>query len=90
MISTRAIINEITLGITQEGVALSYAMAMVSEQRGEGRPDWLVINAAIAAKWKVSGLERVKKRARSRLLRAGRDESDHALGGLQSVSELER
>jgi hypothetical protein len=63
--STQVILNEIALGITQDGLALTYALAIASEQRGVDQPDWRAINAAIVTKWRPSGLGRIKKRARA-------------------------
>jgi len=60
---TQVIQNEIAQGVSQKSVGLTYAMAMVSESRGDDAPDWKAINAAIMAKWGFRGLERVKRRA---------------------------
>ena len=49
--------------VTQKNVALTYAMAIKSGFDGADKPDWETINRAILAKWKPSGLERIKKRA---------------------------
>jgi len=48
---------------TQKDVALSYAMAIKSAAQKADDPDWKAINGAILARWKMSGLERIKKRA---------------------------
>lgn len=48
---------------TQKDVALTYAMAIKSQAQGADIPDWLAINTAILSRWKMSGLERIKKRA---------------------------
>lgn len=60
---TRVICDEIAAGLTQQEIALTYAMAMVAKVRGAADPDWKAINSAILGKWKMSGLERIKKRA---------------------------
>lgn len=60
---TQVIQNEIAQGLTQRQIATTYAMALVSDARGADTPDWPTINRAILAKWKMSGLERIKKRA---------------------------
>ena len=60
---TRVICVEVAAGATQKDVALTYAMSMVSEARGMDDPDWKAINGAILSRWKMSGLERIKKRA---------------------------
>jgi hypothetical protein len=60
---TEVICNEVAQGLTQKDIALSYAMAIRSAANGVERPDWGKINGAILAKWKMSGLERIKKRA---------------------------
>lgn len=48
---------------TQKQVALTYAMAIRSASHKADAPDWKVINQAILSRWKMSGLERIKKRA---------------------------
>lgn len=60
---TDVICDEVQRGVNQNGIALSYAMAIKSEAQGADKPDWPKINAAILSKWKMSGLERIKKRA---------------------------
>ena len=61
---TQTIVREIaTKGITQRDVALTYAMAIKSKHEGADDPDWEAINKAILARWSMSGLERIKKRA---------------------------
>ena len=60
---TQVICDEIEAGCTQKSIALSYAFALKSKMQGADDPDWGVINRAILAKWKMSGLERIKKRA---------------------------
>jgi hypothetical protein len=60
---TDTICDEIKLGTTQKSLAVTYAMAMKSAAEGADKPDWYKINTAILAKWKMSGLERIKKRA---------------------------
>jgi hypothetical protein len=47
----------------QKDVALLYAMALKSKSDGADNPDWGAINGAILARWSMSGLERIKKRA---------------------------
>lgn len=49
--------------ITQKDIALTYAMAIKSAAEKADAPDWGIINGAILARWKMSGLERIKKRA---------------------------
>jgi len=48
---------------TKKDIALTYAMAIKSQAQGADLPDWSKINGAILARWKMSGLERIKKRA---------------------------
>lgn len=48
---------------TQKEIALTYAMAIKSAAQKADDPDWGTINRAILARWKMSGLERIKKRA---------------------------
>lgn len=48
---------------TQKDIAFTYAMAIKSKAQGADTPDWPMINKAILARWSMSGLERVKKRA---------------------------
>ena len=48
---------------TQKDIALSYAMAIKSAAQKADEPNWRAINEAILARWKMSGLERIKKRA---------------------------
>jgi hypothetical protein len=47
----------------QKDIALTYAMAIRSEACGDDKPDWRTINDAIVARWKASGLRRVKNLA---------------------------
>ena len=60
---TRVIQDEMAAGLTQNEIAVTYAMAIKSQAQGADTPDWRAINAAILARWKMSGLERIKKRA---------------------------
>lgn len=60
---TQVICNEVLQGVSQKGIALSYAMAIKSAAQGADKPDWHAINTAILGRWKMSGLERIKKRA---------------------------
>lgn len=60
---TQTICDEIEQGFTQKDIALTYAMAIKSQAHGADEPDWPTINKAILARWKMSGLERIKKRA---------------------------
>lgn len=60
---TQVILNELQRGCTQKGLALTYAMALKSAAEGADKPDWRTINEAILGKYKMSGLERIKKRA---------------------------
>ncbi len=60
---TQVICDEVAAGCTQNDIALSYAMALKAKMQGADDPDWGVINRSILAKWKMSGLERIKKRA---------------------------
>jgi hypothetical protein len=48
---------------TQKDIAMTYAMAIKSQAQGADTPDWPTINRAILSRWKMSGLERIKKRA---------------------------
>lgn len=60
---TQVIENDIKQGCTKNGLALTYAMAIKSEAQGADKPDWRAINTAILSKYKMSGLEWIKKRA---------------------------
>lgn len=60
---TDTICDEVKLGFKQADIALTYAMALKSQAQGADRPDWEKINTAILSRWKMSGLERIKKRA---------------------------
>jgi len=60
---TQVICNEVEMGVTQMDIAITYAMAIKSQMQGADKPDWKAINTAILSKWKMSGLERIKKRA---------------------------
>lgn len=60
---TDVICSEVAEGLTQNEIAATYAMAIKSEARGADDPDWHKINTAILSRWKMSGLERIKKRA---------------------------
>ena len=61
--STQTIMSEIEQGFTQKDVAVSYGLALRSAAAGTDTPEWSVINRAILARWSMSGLERIKKRA---------------------------
>jgi hypothetical protein len=63
MCAEMVIKNEIEQGIPQKGVALTYALAMRSQDAGASSPDWKAINDAITAKWGIKGLSRIKSRA---------------------------
>lgn len=60
---TDVICDEVKMGLSQKDIAVTYAMAMKSAAQGADAPDWKVINTAILSRWKMSGLERIKKRA---------------------------
>jgi hypothetical protein len=60
---TGVICDEVKAGLSQKDIAVTYAMAMKSAAQGADQPDWLAINTAILSRWKMSGLERIKKRA---------------------------
>lgn len=60
---TDVICNEVAQGLSQKDIALTYAMAIKSQAQGADKPDWSTINGAILARWKMSGLERIKARA---------------------------
>lgn len=49
--------------LKQKDIALTYAMAIKSKHEGADDFDWQPINQAIIARWSMSGLERIKKRA---------------------------
>lgn len=51
--------REIAAGAKQKDVAKTYALGM----RSDWPTDWARVNRAILAKWKMSGLERIKKLA---------------------------
>ena len=63
MCCTDVILNDIKQGLNQKQIGTTYALALLSAARGIDTPDWPTINGAILAKWKMSGLERIKKRA---------------------------
>ena len=60
---TQVICNEVAQGLSQKDIAVTYAMAIKSAAQKADTPDWRVINEAILTRWKMSGLERIKKRA---------------------------
>lgn len=60
---TDTIRDEVAAGLPQKSIAMSYAMAIRSAAAKVDNPDWSAINGAILARWKMSGLERIKKRA---------------------------
>lgn len=60
---TETICEEVQRGLKQNDIAVTYAMALTSSSRGVDNPDWGKINGAILARWSMSGLERIKKRA---------------------------
>lgn len=61
---TQVLVNEVARPeLTQNDIALTYAMALKSAMQGADKPDWRAINTAILGRWKMSGLERIKMRA---------------------------
>ena len=60
---TRVVIGGIFVGCVQSEVAEDYAAAITAESAGIASPDWPMIDAAILAKWKPSGLALIKKLA---------------------------
>jgi hypothetical protein len=60
---TQTICAEVQQGFTQKEIAVSYALAIRSAAVGADSPDWSAINGAILSRWKMSGLERIKKLA---------------------------
>jgi len=60
---TDTICDEVAAGLSRKDIALSYALAMRSAARGADKPDWSRINHAILARFKMSSLEWIKKRA---------------------------
>jgi len=60
---TDTVLNELKNGCTRKSLSLTYAMAMRSAAQGDDKPDWPKINKAILAKYSMSGLEFIKKRA---------------------------
>jgi hypothetical protein len=61
---TQVLLQDIaTKQATQKDIALTYAMAIKSKHEGADDFDWQPINEAIIARWSMSGLERIKKRA---------------------------
>lgn len=61
---TDTICDEVAIqGMTRKDIALSYAFALKSQAQGADKPDWSKINHAILARFKMSSLEWIKKRA---------------------------
>jgi hypothetical protein len=61
---TQTIVDEIAIKeIRQKDVALSCALAILSAAHGVDDQNWGIINRAILSRWKMCGLERIKKRA---------------------------
>ena len=67
---TQTICDEVRQGLTQKEIAVTYALAIRSASVGADTPDWAAINGAILSRWKMSGLERIKKLAIDMCLRA--------------------
>lgn len=58
--TTRVLLDKIASPeFRQPDIALTYAMAI----RSSDPTDWKKVNAAIVARWSISGLERIKTRA---------------------------
>ena len=57
--TTRTLVDEIQNGAPQRSVAMTYALAI----RSSDKTDWCVVNQAILTRWKLSGLERIKRMA---------------------------
>lgn len=61
---SQVILQEVaTKQFKQKDIALTYAMAIKSKSDGADDFEWGPINEAIIARWSMSGLERIKKRA---------------------------
>lgn len=61
---TQVLLREVgTKQLKQNDIALTYAMAIKSKHEGADDFEWGPINEAIIARWSMSGLERIKKRA---------------------------
>jgi hypothetical protein len=60
---TNVILSEIDDGLDQGGVALSYALAIKSEEAEMDNPNWMKINRAIIDKWSITALKRIKNAA---------------------------
>lgn len=60
---TMVIVNDVAQGLTQKQIALTYAMAIISERNKADLPDWAKINQAILDRWGQKGLNRVKNLA---------------------------
>jgi hypothetical protein len=58
---TGTIIRAVEAGLPQKEIGWDYGQAMRSEAAGVDNPDWSAINGAILKRWKMSGLERIKK-----------------------------
>lgn len=74
---TETICDEVALGLTQKSIAITYAMALRSQEAGMDSPDWKAINTAILSRWKMSGLERIKKMALDRLSAQNKKAASH-------------
>jgi hypothetical protein len=61
------ILNEIKQGCTQKQIALTYAMAIITNAAKVEKVEWRTINEAIEARWSKSAVERVKKMAWKRI-----------------------
>lgn len=59
MMTTEVLLNEIKQGLTQKQIASTYGLAL----RSSDETDWARVNAAIVARWSLSGLERIKEAA---------------------------
>ena len=59
---TWVLCNEIeTLRLPQKDVAITFAMALRSEEAGRDKVDWDKVGAAALRRWKPSGWMRVKE-----------------------------
>lgn len=77
----QAVIDDVARSETQGIVAISYATAILADSMGWESIDWPAVNRAILARWKHSGLDRIKRDAWKLAREPGPDEPGEAAGG---------
>jgi hypothetical protein len=61
------VIDDVTRGMPQTVVTLSYAAAIIAEAKGLEDGDWPAVNRTIIDRWSLAALVRIKRAAWKRM-----------------------